>query len=175
MAIYEFEGRVPAVGDRTYVSHSAAVIGKVAIGSLCYVAPGAVVKGDYGEVSIGDGTSIQDNVIVHARPGEKTTIGKNVTLGHGCIIHNATVKDEAVIGMGAIVSDYAVVGRWAIVGEGTVVTQGFQVPDEKIAVGVPAKVISDVQQRHKDELSRFKAIYRDLAARYPTGLKLIRD
>jgi carbonic anhydrase/acetyltransferase-like protein (isoleucine patch superfamily) len=175
MTVYEFEGRVPAISDKAYISHSATVIGKVSIGSLCYVAPGAVVKGDYGEVTIGDGTSVQDNVVVHARPGEKTTIGKNVTLGHGCIIHNATVKDEAVIGMGAIVSDYAVVGRWAIVGEGTVVTQSFQVPDEKIAVGVPAKVIGDVQQRHKEELSKFKAIYKDLAVRYPTGLKLIRD
>ncbi len=175
MTVYEFEGRVPVIGEKTYISHSASVIGKVHIGSQCYVAPGAVVKGDYGEVFVGDGTSVQDNVVVHARPGENSVVGKNVTLGHGCIVHNATVKDEAVIGMGAIVSDYAVIGRWAIVGEGSVVTQSFEVPDEKIVVGIPAKVIGDVQQRHKDELSRFKAIYKDLAVRYPTGLKKIRD
>ena len=175
MTAYEFENRVPVIGKRTYVSHSASVIGEVTIGEECYVAPGAVVKGDYGEIRIGDGCSIQDNVIIHARPDEITVIGNNVTLGHGCIVHNATIEDEAVIGMGAIVSDYAVVGEWAIIGEGAVVRQHFEVPPEKIAVGVPAKVIGDVKEQHKEELSRFKAIYRDLAIRYPTGLKKMED
>jgi carbonic anhydrase/acetyltransferase-like protein (isoleucine patch superfamily) len=157
------------------VSQSASVIGKVTLGEQCYVAPGAVVKGDYGEIRVGDGCSIQDNVIIHARPDEQTVIGDNVTLGHGCIIHNATVKDEAVIGMGAIVSDYATVGEWAIVGEGAVVRARFEIPDGKIAVGVPAKVIGEVQEHHKEELVRFKAIYRDLAGRYPKGLKKLKD
>ena len=175
MTVYDFEGRVPVIGKSTYVSYSASVIGKVSIGEECYIAPGAVVKGDYGEIRVGDGCSIQDNVIVHARPGEITIIGNDVTLGHGCIVHNATVKNDAVIGMGAIISDYAVVGEWAIIGEGAVVRQNFEVPDEKIAVGVPAKVIGDVQDHHKEELSNFKSIYRDLARRYPTGLKKMRD
>ncbi len=175
MAVYEFENRIPKIGKNTYISHSASVIGLVTIGTECYVAPGAVVKGDYGEIKIGDGVSVQDNVVVHARPGELTVIGNNVTLGHGCIIHNAVIKDEAVIGMGAIVSDYAVVGHWAIVGEGAVVRQSFEVPDEKIAVGVPAKVIADVKAHHREELTKFKAIYRDLAVRYPDGLKKIMD
>jgi carbonic anhydrase/acetyltransferase-like protein (isoleucine patch superfamily) len=173
MVVYEFEGRVPVIGNTSYVSSSASVIGKVTIGEDCYVAPGAVVKGDYGEIRIGDGCSIQDNVIIHARPDELTIIGNNVTLGHGCIVHNSTIKDEAVIGMGAIVSDYAVVGEWAIVGEGAVVRQSFEIPNEKIAVGVPAKVISDVKEHHKEELTKFKSIYRDLAKRYPAGLKKI--
>jgi carbonic anhydrase/acetyltransferase-like protein (isoleucine patch superfamily) len=85
------------------------------------------------------------------------------------------VKSEAVVGMGAIISDYAIVGEWAIVGEGAVVRARFEVPDGKIAVGVPAKVIGDIQDHHKDELSKFKAIYRDLAGRYPTGLKKLND
>jgi len=171
MTIYEFEGRRPVIGRTTYISPTATVIGKVTIGDECYIAPGAVVKGDYGEIRIGSGTSIQDNVVVHARPNELTTIGDNVTLGHGCIVHNATVKDDAVIGMGAVVSDYATVGVWAVVGEGAVVKARFEVPDGKIAVGVPAKIIGDVEEQHKTELSEFKRIYRDLARRYPAGLK----
>jgi carbonic anhydrase/acetyltransferase-like protein (isoleucine patch superfamily) len=173
MTVYEFEGRIPKIGINTYISHSASVIGEVTIGEECYIAPGAVVKGDYGEIRVGNGTSVQDNVVVHARPGEITIIGNNVTLGHGCIVHNASVNDEAVIGMGAIISDYAIVGKWAIVGEGAVVRQNFEIPNEKIAVGVPAKIIADVQDHHKEELTRFKSIYRSLAVRYQTGLKKI--
>ena len=175
MVVYEFENRIPVIGDTSYVSHSASVVGKVTIGEECFIAPGASIKGDYGEIRIGDGTSVQDNVIIHARPDEMTVIGNNVTLGHGCIIHNAIVKDEAVIGMGAIVSDYSTVGEWAIVGEGAVVRARFEVPDGKIVVGVPAKVIGDIQDYHREELSRFKTIYRDLSGRYPTGLKKLRD
>jgi phenylacetic acid degradation protein len=171
MGVYEFEGRKPIIGKNTYVSPTASVIGKVSIGEECYIAPGAVVKGDYGEIRIGTGTSVQDNVVVHARPGELTTVGDNVTLGHGCIIHNANISDDAVIGMGAIVSDYATVGHWAVVGEGAVVKMRSEIPAGKIAVGVPAKVIGEIQEHHREELSRFKAIYRDLAQRYPKGLK----
>ncbi|MFW9919240.1 MAG: gamma carbonic anhydrase family protein [Candidatus Thorarchaeota archaeon] len=175
MAVYEFEGRVPIIGKNTYVSHTASVIGKVIIGDECYIAPGAVVKGDYGEIIVGNGTSIQDNVIIHARPGERTDIGSNVTLGHGCIVHNATIEDEAVIGMGAIVSDYSIVRRWAIVGEGAVVRSKFEVPEERIVVGIPAKIIGEVQDYHKEELANFKRIYQDLARRYPKGLTKILD
>ena len=175
MGVYEFENRIPVIGKNSYVSHTASVIGKVTIGEECYIAPGSIVKGDYGEIKIGDGVSVQDNVVIHARPNENTIIGSNVTLGHGCIVHNATMKDEAVIGMGAIVSDYALVGSWAIVGEGAVVRARFEVPDEKIAVGVPAKIIGDVQDHHRVELVKFKQIYRDLAKRYPTGLKKLQD
>lgn len=175
MGVYEFEGRKPSIGKNSYVSHAASVIGKVTIGEECYIAPGAVVKGDYGEVRVGDGTSIQDNVVVHARPGELTTIGDNVTLGHGCIIHNATIADEAVVGMGAIVSDYSVIGSWAVVGEGAVVKMRSEIPEGKIAVGVPAKIVGDVQDHHRKELIRFKEIYKGLAKRYPVGLKKIDD
>jgi len=173
MGVYEFEERIPVIGKNSYISHTASVIGKVTIGEQCYVAPGAVVKGDYGEIEIGDGVSVQDNVIIHARPGENTMIGHNVTLGPGCIVHNATIRDDAVIGMGAIVSDYAIVGSWSIVGEGAVVRARFEVPDGKIAVGIPAKIISDVKDHHKEELVKFKEVYRDLAKRYPKGLKKI--
>ena len=175
MVVYEFEKRIPNISETAYVSHSASVIGKVTIGEECYIAPGAVVKGDYGEIRIGNGTSVQDNVIIHARPEELTVIGSNVTLGHGCIIHNSTVKNEAVVGMGAIISDYAIIGEWAIVGEGAVVRARFEVPDGKIVVGVPAKIIGDVQDHHKEELTQFKAIYRDLAKRYPVGLIKLKD
>ncbi|MBS3794638.1 MAG: gamma carbonic anhydrase family protein, partial [Candidatus Thorarchaeota archaeon] len=78
MTVYQFEDRKPKVGKDSYISKSASVIGKVTLGSECYVGPGAVIKGDYGEVVIGSGSSVQDNVVVHARPNELTTIGSRV-------------------------------------------------------------------------------------------------
>jgi phenylacetic acid degradation protein len=115
---------------------------------------------------------VEDNCVIHARPGEQTTIGDWVTLGHGAIVHNATIRDWAVLGMGCIVSDWATIGVWAVVGEGAVVRQRGEVPDGQIAVGVPARLLEkQVGDDYKAEWTRFKQIYVDLARRYPEGWK----
>jgi len=174
MAIYEFEGHKPKLGQGTYVHPSADIIGAVTIGDSCWIGPGARLRGDYGVIVVGDGTSIEDNCIIHARPNEMTHIGKHVTIGHGCVIHNATIHDYAVVGMGSVVSDWATVGEWAVVGEGAVVRQRQQIPNGSIAVGVPAKLLDkQVSEEYKAEWSSFKSIYTDLAQRYPEGLKEI--
>ncbi len=172
MAVYEFEGRRPKLGEGAYVHPSADVIGAVTVGEGCWIGPGARLRGDYGTIVIGDGTSIEDNCVVHARPNEKTLIGKLVTIGHGAVIHNATIHDHAVIGMGSVVSDWAVVGEWSVVAEGAVVRQGQEIPAGHIAVGVPAKILEkQVTDEYKAQWSKFKALYTDLALRYPDGLK----
>lgn len=174
MAIYEFEGRVPKLGKNVYVHPSADVIGLVTFGDDCYVAPGARIKGDYGEIIIGKASSIEENCVVHARPDQTTRIGDYVTVGHGSIIHTATIQDYVVIGMGSIISDWAVIGEWAAIGEGAVVTQSTEIPPGKVAVGVPARVIGDVKNEWKELWGSYKHVYVDLARRYPTGLKEVK-
>ena len=170
--IYEFEGRAPRIGKGSYVHESAVIIGDVTIGERCFIAPGAVLRGDYGTIVIGDGTAVEDNVVIHARPGERTEIGDHVTIGHGAVIHTPIIEDWAVIGMGAIVSDFAHVGRWAAIGEGAVVKNRQEIPEESIAVGVPARIIGKVSEEYKRQWTEFKGIYSDLAEkRYPQGLR----
>ena len=50
MGVYQFEDRIPVIGKNTYISPTATIIGKVTLGEECYVAPGASVKGDYGQL-----------------------------------------------------------------------------------------------------------------------------
>ena len=174
MAIYEFENKNPLIGKHSYIFNSADVIGDVTIGENCLLYPGARIRGDYGTVIIGDNTAIEENVVIHARPGDVTTIGNNVTVGHSSIIHNATIQDWAIIGMGAIISDWAVVGRWAVIAEGAVVKNKQKIPDRAIAVGVPANVISEISPEYEKTWTEFKRTYNDLAqTRYPRSLKVI--
>ncbi len=175
MAVYEFEGRRPRIGKNAYVHPSADIIGLVTLGDDCYVAPGARIRGDYGEILIGRGTSIEENCVIHARPDQITRIGDYVTVGHGSIIHSATVHDYVVVGMGAIISDWAVVGEWAAIGEGAVVTQNTEIPPRKVAVGVPAKIIGDINEEWKEQWRDYKPVYVDLARRYPAGLKEVQE
>jgi carbonic anhydrase/acetyltransferase-like protein (isoleucine patch superfamily) len=180
MTIATFEGKTPRIGEGSYVHRSADVFGDVVIGRGCWIGPGARIRGDYGSIRIGDHTAVEDNCVIHARPGEVCTIGSWVTLGHGAIIHNVlAIGDYAVIGMGAVVSDWAVLGAWAVVGEGAVgavVRQRQDIPAEHIAVGVPAKILDKtIGDDYKAEWVRFKQTYVDLARRYPTGWTPIPD
>ena len=94
-----------------------------------------------------------------------------MTLGHGSIIHNATLHDWVIVGMGGIVSDWAVVGEWAVVAEGAVVRQRAEIPERRIAVGVPARIAEKrVTDEYVEEWTRWKRVYVDLARRYPEGL-----
>jgi phenylacetic acid degradation protein len=172
MTVRSFDGKIPRIGEGSYVHPSADVFGDVTIGQGCWIGPGARLRGDYGTIVVGDYSSIEDNCVIHARPGETTRIGDWVTIGHGCVIHTAMVQDYAVVGMGSIVSDWAVVGVWGVVGEGAVVKQNQEVPDGQIAVGVPARILEKpVPEEYKAQWAEFKKVYVDLARRYPDELQ----
>lgn len=171
MTIYGFEGKEPDIADSAYVAESAEVIGDVKIGEKCFVGPGAKIRGDSGRIVIGDCTSVQDNCIVHADAGGEVRIGDHVSVGHGAIVHGATVKDYAVVGMGSVVSDGSEVGRWSFLGEGAVLPRNRKIPKEKVAVGIPAEVIKDVDGELKEKWLEIKEEYEHLPRRYRKGLR----
>jgi len=169
MPIYAFEDRRPVIAESAYVSPSAQVIGDVTIGERCYIGHGVILRGDYGSIVIGDETAVEEGVIVHARPQDRTTIGRRVTLGHGAMVHNASIRDGAVIGMRAVVSDFSEVGAGAIVGEMCLVKNSQTIPPRKVAVGVPARIAGDVEERHSMMTHVAKDLYVELARRYSAG------
>ena len=174
MSIYEFENKKPHIGKGTFIFQSADVIGDVVLGENCYIGSGARIRGDYGSIRIGSNTAIEENVVIHARPNEKTVIGDYVTIGHAAIIHNSTIHNWAIIGMGAIISDYADIGEWSVVAEGAVVKNRSNIPDKSIAVGVPAKVVAEITTDYKKQWTEYKKIYSDLARkRFPNSLKVM--
>ncbi|MEM0155050.1 MAG: gamma carbonic anhydrase family protein [Thermoplasmataceae archaeon] len=173
MPVYSFEGKHPEIG-RSYIFPNATVIGNIKIGDGVWIGPGAVLRGDYGRIEIGSYSAIEDNCVVHARPGETTVIGEHATIGHLSVIHTGRVKDWAVIGMGATVSDFATVGAWAVVGEGAVVKNKFEIPDESIAVGVPAKIVGKIDSAYKDLWTGYKSNYNTFVDRYRQNLREIR-
>ena len=168
MALYQFEGRKPRVAKGTFIAESALVIGDVQIGKDAYIGHGVILRGDYGTILIGEGTAIEEGVIVHARPNDRTLFGNHVTVGHGAMIHNAQIRDYAVIGMRATISDYSRVGEWTIIGEMGLVKNNQNVPDGVVAVGVPVKVIGKVDKKQKEFWSYGKKLYVEMAHRYLT-------
>ena len=166
MALYQFDKLKPRVAQGAFVAESALVIGDVQIGKDAYIGHGVILRGDYGTIIVGEGTAIEEGVIVHARPNDRTVFGNHVTVGHGAMIHNARIKDYAVIGMRATISDYSVVGEWAIIGEMGLVKNNQEVPDGVVAVGVPVKVMGKADKKQKEFWSYGKKLYVKMAHRY---------
>ena len=168
MALYQFEERKPRVGQGAFVAESALVIGDVQIGKDAYIGHGAILRGDYGTILVGEGTAIEEGAIVHARPNDRTLFGNFVTIGHGAMIHNAQIRDYAVIGMRATISDYSIIGEWTIIGEMGLVKNYQNVPDGAVAVGVPVRVIGKVDKKQKAFWGYGKKLYIEMAHRYIT-------
>ena len=109
--LYRFGGKQPTVGKDSYVSDLATVIGDVVIGVNCYIGHGAILRGDYGRIEIGDYTAVEEGAIIHAPPGDTNRIGTRVTIGHGAVIHGKYIGNQAVIGMGSILSIWSEIGE----------------------------------------------------------------
>lgn len=144
MPIYALGERTPTIHPDAFVHPDAVVIGDVRIGAHSSVWPGAVLRGDYGTIIVGERTSIQDGAIVHAVPEYPTLIGSDCVVGHLAHLEGCTIEDRALIGSGSVVLHQAVVHSGATVGAGAVVRTRVDVPVNALAVGVPAVIKFDL-------------------------------
>ncbi|HET8989507.1 MAG TPA: gamma carbonic anhydrase family protein [Acidimicrobiales bacterium] len=156
MPIYALGERTPTIHPEAFVHPDAVVIGDVRLGADSSVWPGAVLRGDYGTVIVGERTSIQDGSVVHAVAEFPTVIGSDCVVGHLAHLEGCVIEDGALVGSGSIVLHLATVHSGATVAAGAVVRNRTDVPARALAVGVPATVregASDVELiRHSAEL-----------------------
>ncbi len=149
-----------------FVAPNATILGDVTLARDVSIWFGAVLRGDKDRITVGEGSNIQDNAVVHTSRNHPVVIGKEVSVGHGAILHGCEIHDQVLVGMGAIVMNGAVIGARCILGAGTVITEGTQIPADSVVLGVPGKVLkqtSAVQQQYIIENARS---YIELAKRY---------
>ena len=125
-----------------YRAANATVVGDVRLEDNVSIWYGAVLRGDSGTITVGEGSNIQDNAVLH----ERVTIGRGCSVGHGAIVHGCNVGDHCVVGMGAIILNGAVIGNDCIVGAGAVVTGKMNAPAGSLILGNPAKVVRPLSE-----------------------------
>ncbi len=147
------------IGQDTVIHPFTVIQSGVKIGRECSIGPFARVRpgttignkveiGNFGEISrttIGDAT-----IMKHFGFLGDAQIGMNVNVGAGCVTANydgknkskTVIKSKAFIGSDAILVAPVEIGAEAVVGAGSVVTKNTKVPKGKVAVGIPARVIS---------------------------------
>ncbi|MCK6371109.1 MAG: gamma carbonic anhydrase family protein [Gammaproteobacteria bacterium] len=169
--IYDLAERSPRIADDAYIAPSATIIGDVHIGAAASVWFGAVLRGDVERITIGSGSNVQDNSVLHSDPGAPLVLGDRVTVGHMVTLHGCHVGDEALIGIGAVVLNHARIGARSVVGAGALVTEGKEFPDGVLILGSPARLARPLTA---EELARFHSAadrYVDRRLLYASSLR----
>jgi carbonic anhydrase/acetyltransferase-like protein (isoleucine patch superfamily) len=172
--IYALDGITPDIDASAWVAETAVLIGAVTLGAGANIWFGAALRGDNERISVGAGSNVQENCVLHTDIGYPLDIGPNCTIGHMALLHGCTIGEGSLVGMNATVMNGARVGRFCIIGAGALVTEGKDIPDYSLVVGAPAKVIRQLDPAETEaRLMKSATHYRTVAARMAHGLTLL--
>ena len=149
-----FKGMIPVIHPSSYIHPTAVILGHVTIGKDCYIGPGAVLRGDWGKVIVGDGCNVQENCTLHMFPGKSVVLKDGAHVGHGAVIHGAELGVQVLVGMNSVVMDDVVLGDGSFVGALSLVPANKVFEPRSLIVGNPArriKEVSDEMYNHKVE------------------------
>ena len=170
--IMSFKGKRPKISETTFIADSADIIGDVEIGDFSSVWFGAVIRGDRNKIKIGDRTSIQDNVVIHADPGNNVDIGDGVSVGHSAVLHGCRIEDNVLIGMNSTILNGVEIGKDSIVGANALVPEGKKFPQNSVIIGVPGKVKRELEEVEIEAISRNAEEYVELTKEYKEKSKV---
>lgn len=169
--IYALDGIAPQIDLNAWIAPSAVLIGKVRIAADASVWFGAVLRGDNEGIEVGQGSNVQENAVLHTDWGYPLTIGAGCTIGHKAMLHGCVIGDNSLIGMGATVLNGAVVGRDCLIGAGALVTENKVIPDGSLVMGVPGRVVRQMDEAAIERLRASAVSYQDNARRFAAGLQ----
>jgi len=168
--IYALDGIAPDIHPDTWVASDANLIGKVVLEEATSVWFCATLRGDNEEIRVGAGSNIQENCVLHTDIGYPLQIGTNCTIGHKAMLHGCVIGDGSLIGMGATVLNGARIGSGCLIGAGALIPEGKGIPDGSLVMGMPGKVVRELDDTAKAGLIASAAHYQENMRRYRKGL-----
>ena len=171
--IYALDGIKPQIHETVWIAPGCHIIGKIALHKDASVWFGVTLRGDNEWITIGEGSNVQENTVMHTDPGCPLTIGTNCTIGHKAMLHGCTIGDNSLIGMGATVLNGAKIGRNCLIGAGALITEGKEIPDGSLVMGAPGKVVRMLDPEAIQRLTGSAVHYQENMRRFRAGLRAI--
>jgi carbonic anhydrase/acetyltransferase-like protein (isoleucine patch superfamily) len=162
MAIYQLGNHIPDIDSSAYVADSAHVVGNVKLHADVNVWFGVSIRADNDSITIGEGSNIQENSVLHADPGFPLNIGRQVSVGHMAMVHGCTIGDGSLIGIQSVILNGAKIGKNCLVGAGALVTESKEFPDNSLIIGSPARVLRTLTD---EDIARLRAIAENYVTR----------
>lgn len=170
--IYDLDGSAPNVDAGAWIAPGCHVIGNVTVMDLASVWFGTTIRGDNERITLGVGSNVQENCVLHTDMGFPLDIGINCTIGHKAMLHGCTIGDNSLIGMGATVLNGAIIGKNCLIGAGALITEGKVIPDGSLVMGI-GKIVRDLDEAAIAGLTSSAVNYQQNAVRFRAGLKEI--
>jgi carbonic anhydrase/acetyltransferase-like protein (isoleucine patch superfamily) len=118
---------------------------------------------------IGSQSNIQDGTIVHVDEGVACRVGQRVGVGHRVVLHGCTVGDDCLIAMGSVLLNGVVVGSGSVVAAGAVVPEGMRIPARSLVMGVPGRIVRQVDAPLAERVAETWRHYVDEAKAHKSG------
>lgn len=112
--------------------------GHIEIGNRSYIGPYTCLSG--GDIKIGDNCLIASHSGIYASNHNFKDPDRNI-IDQGSSFKGIVIEDDCWLGSGVRVLDGVTIAKGSVIGSGAVVNK--DIPPYSVAVGVPAKVISD--------------------------------
>jgi carbonic anhydrase/acetyltransferase-like protein (isoleucine patch superfamily) len=175
MPLYSVEGFRPTVPDdgEFWIAPTATVIGNVRLARAVSIWFGAVLRADNDFITIGAGSNVQDNCVLHADPNLPITIGEYCTIGHNATVHGCTVGDNCLIGMGSTILNGARIGRNCLIAANALVIENAVIPDNSMVRGIPGKVSGEVDDDRVRSMRRSADVYISRLRQYRQSLQIV--
>ncbi|EBA10956.1 gamma carbonic anhydrase family protein [Roseobacter sp. CCS2] len=170
MSLYALGDVKPVVAQNAWVAPGCYVVGDVVLDDKSSVWFGCTLRGDNERITVGAGTNVQENAVLHTDMGCPLTIGAGCTIGHKAMLHGCVIGDNSLIGMGATVLNGAVIGKNCLIGAGALITEGKVIPDGSLVMGAPGKVVRDLDEAAINGLRLSALNYQENAARFARDL-----
>lgn len=170
MPLYDLDGKRPQVHPDAYIAPTAVLIGDVRVAAGASVWFGAVLRGDDSYIEVGEGTNVQDGVVIHCSRDLPTILGRNVSVGHLACIEGCRVEDGSLVGTGSIMLQRSHLGPGSVLAAGSVAAEGFDLPAGHLAAGVPAVVKKPLSGSSADWVGRPAAHYQARGQLYRESL-----
>jgi len=175
MPLFSIDGVRPTVpsDDDFWVAPNAMLIGNVRLARAVGIWFGAVLRADNDIITVGAGSNVQDNCVLHADPDLPITIGEYCTIGHNAIVHGCTVGDNCLIGMGSTILNGARIGRNCLIAANALVGENVFIPDNSMVRGMPGKVVGEIDDDRVHSLRRTAEKYISRWRQYRQGLQIV--
>jgi carbonic anhydrase/acetyltransferase-like protein (isoleucine patch superfamily) len=167
------ERRVELRGEHHFIAYDATIVGSVILEANVNVWFNVVIRADNDQVTIGEGTNVQDGSVLHVDPGYPMNLARRVTIGHKVMLHGCTIGEGTLVGINSVVMNGARIGRHSLIGANTLIAEGKEIPDGVLVLGSPGRVVRELKQEEKDYLLEIAQGYIDRSLMYQRELKQI--
>ena len=118
----------------SFIHPQASVFGMVTLGKNTSIWPGAVLRGDLGNIILGDFVNIQDHSTLHVNSRNKIEIGDYTLVGHNAILHGCKIGKACLIGIGCVILDGAEIEDGAMITAGCIIRGGKKIPARSLVI-----------------------------------------